>query len=175
MKENEATTVIKAAIEMAKYSIKCDERKKAATKMDYSSDWGPSWKAKEFLELKSIKRFRALNTEECPVLTLVKEEFTEEEKAYNKAIKNITFIRSEGKSTGDGFKAHYSKELGGWIGSRGKFDAECKARGYECAGTASSPQHKEAESEGVSDSDIKDLKDEGVELSGGEADFLKSV
>jgi hypothetical protein len=93
---------------------------------------------------------------------------------FKEKVKSLSFFSSD-KDRGDGFKPHYSKELGGWISTRGQFKEKCKEKGFSCAGTSEPLKQSEVKSEGLNDADIKDLSDQGVKLSSGEVDFIKAV
>ena len=97
-------------------------------------------------------------------------------KAFREKVLSLSILRND-KVSGDGFKPHYSKELGGWISTRGQFEQKCKEKGFSCAGSEKPPQYKESKSSsGLNDSDIKELSQkEGISFTKKEAEFVKSI
>jgi hypothetical protein len=78
------------------------------------------------------------------------------------------------KISGDGFKKHYSPELG-WISSQRQFDKKCKEKGFTCAGNEPPPQYAKKKESFFSDKDFKKMHKDGVKLSGNEVKKLKEL
>jgi len=97
---------------------------------------------------------------------------------FRKKILGLSFWRND-KIRGDGFKPHYNESLGGWISTRGQYDAECKKRGLVCAGNEAPPQYKESldnPDSKFTDEDVKEIREkDGIALSDSDANMLKDL
>lgn len=97
---------------------------------------------------------------------------------FRAKILSLSFWRND-KISGNGFKPHYNKDLGGWVATRRDFEEKCKANGLVCAGDAPPPKQVEdievPESK-FNDDDIKEIKEkDGVNLSDSDANYLKTL
>jgi len=105
------------------------------------------------------------------------EDKSEKKPFSREKILSLSIFRND-KISGDGWKPHYNESLGGWIETRGQYDAACKANGLECAGNEGPPQEiviDDSETK-FTDNDIKDLKEKDkVELSDSDANYLKAL